>query len=230
MDPKQTSFIPRKSATDTRFEKKATAGIFNLICAALFIVAVMASAGVFMYNRMLNSAIVNKQAELADYQEQIRSEVVQNIKKTAARMDAAENRLGAHLALSSFMEDLGDVTLRNIRWKNFRFQEEGGRLQVVMDGEARSFASVALQADKISETDIFTSPLISNLSLSENGGALFAFRTFITPEAANYRISVIEDAVEIPVVEPAPVETQAAATSSGTSTAPRGGQPLNTRP
>jgi hypothetical protein len=59
---------------------------------------------------------------------------------------------------------------------------------------------------------------------------LFAFRTFINPEAANYKISVIEAATQLPVVAPVEVEPVSTTTPSGTSSVQRGGQPLNTRP
>lgn len=103
MDPKQPTFIPRKSVTDTKFDTSRPVGIFTLISIALFIVAVVGAALTFGYTYYLNSSITAKQEELTRFEQELKSPVVRDIKETAARLAAAESRLGAHIALSTFL-------------------------------------------------------------------------------------------------------------------------------
>lgn len=59
-----------------------------------------------------------------------------------------------------------------------------------MEGEARSFASVALQTDKITANPLFVSPLISNLNADKSGAAVFTFRTSLNPTEIKYETFV----------------------------------------
>lgn len=195
MDPRQPSFIPRKSVTDTRLPSHAYLGFFNLFCTSIFLVAILAAGAVFLYTRILESTVESRTKELASYQEQIKAPIVTELKKVSARLDAAEQRLLSHTALSIFFRELETITLRNIRWKTFKFEETGNAPSVTMEGEAKSFASVALQSDNLGQSPIFVNPLIANLNAQKNAQngvstAIFTLKAGLNPNIINYHNAV----------------------------------------
>lgn len=142
-----------------------------------------------MYTMYLDNKIENRQASLTAFQDELRQPIVQEIKTVAARLDSANNRLTNHMAVSQVFDALNSITLRNVRWRTLRFEFQNNAILLTLDGEAKTFASVALQADQFTGAPLFLKPIISNLNTSNEagGGAVrFAFRANIDPSLLSY--------------------------------------------
>ncbi len=148
----------------------------------------MAGAAVFGYSMYLDRKIVSRQESLAAFQEELREPIVKEIKTVAARLDSANNRLTNHMAVSQVFDALNAITLRNVRWRTLRFEFQSNAILLTLDGEAKTFASVALQADEFTNAPLFIKPIISNLNTSTEvgAGARFAFRANIDPKILSY--------------------------------------------
>lgn len=187
MEPK-TAFIPRKSVTDVSLSGSSRASIVSLVIVAFFVICCIIGAAVFAYDMLLTNTIEKRQEALTKFQEELKQPIVKEIKTVAARLDSAENRLKNHMAFSQVFDKLNEITLRNVRWRSFRFEFQSNTILLTLDGEAKTFASVALQADEFNKQPLFVSPIISNLNAGSDAsaGARFSFRSTINPSLLSY--------------------------------------------
>ncbi len=184
MEPKfQTTFIPRKSVVDVAFSRRSTVGVFTLITIALFVVTVVLAGGLFVYKQTLSKINTDLKAELDGYNTQTRAPEVGELIALNNRLNVAYASLADHIALSRVFDILNQVTLQDIRWNNFSFEmSDAGVPTLKMSGQARSFAAVALQADKVSEfainnVPVFKNPIFADFSVDNVGNPTFSLKS-----------------------------------------------------
>lgn len=185
MDQKAT-FIPRKNVTDASVGSSNQVSTLGLVAIALFIVTAIGAGGIFGYTRLIDKQINERQEALNKAEQEIRSPAVQELKTEAARLEIVEERLNGHLMASVLFKKIGDITLKNIRWKNLRFDNKQGEVTISLDGESRTLASVALQADKLVSDPFFVNPQVSNVTIGKDNKSTFVFRAQIKSGELNF--------------------------------------------
>ncbi len=194
MDPKlQTNFIPRKSAVDSTLPKRTPVGLFTLLAFSVFILAILTGGSLFFYKKVLEKQNTELFASLESFKQQTKQPIVYELIALKKRIDISTEKLSKHVAVSRVLTLLSEYTLQDVRWSNFAFEvNDAGAATLTMNGQARTFAAVALQMDKISaDKDNFRNALVSDIRLDQNGNPMFTFKADIVPGALLYKTQII---------------------------------------
>lgn len=192
-----TSFIPKRSLSvgaQDRMKKKSrgSIGIVFLLTLIIFIGAVAAAIGMFLYHQFLLQNIEEKSASLKLARARFEPALIEEMSRLDARLQAAEDILREHKAVSSFFNLLEDNTIVSIQFKNLEYKtDETGRAKVSMKGTASNFGSVALQSDIFGKNKFIHEPIFSNLNLDNRGNVIFDFSAFIDSRLISYENAVL---------------------------------------
>jgi hypothetical protein len=219
MDPKfQTSFIPKGPATSSGVANMATRnkgrGLLGFLATVIFMLAIVAGLGVFGYNLFLTSQISKMGEDLTAARASLEPETINQISRLNSRITSTATLLGEHTVLSPFFDFLESATLKTLRWTNFSFTTTKDGLLLNMQGQARGYSALALQAEAFNKTKFIKSPLFTNLTLDDKGNVTFAFTATLDPSLLSYKKS-LENAPKI-VVPAVPVSTSTPKTSTST--------------
>ncbi|MCK4386977.1 MAG: hypothetical protein KAV41_02765 [Candidatus Pacebacteria bacterium] len=189
----RTSFIPKKNYSRKKPGGKSYTSLAMIISVAIFGAAIFAAAGVFFYNQFLTDEIKKKVVILEKEKGSLDLETIQELTKLDKRIESAKKILDRHVSLIPLFELLEKNTLRNVRFKNFKFGIEKDGIILDMNGVANSYAAVALQADIFGEDKNITEPVFSDLGVDFNGNVTFRVIAKIDPRLISFRNSVAAD-------------------------------------
>lgn len=185
-----SSFIPKKplSAVQSLGQGRGSINFFSLIGTIIFIIALLSAGAAFGYKIMLNRSIEQSQQALARARAAFDPSLVATLSALDARIEGGKEILSTHRAVSGFFELLETLTLRSIRFKSFEYVLVGkDSINVTMKGEGESFSSIALQSDVFAKNKFMKNPIISDLTLEQNGNVGFNFTATIDPTLMMYR-------------------------------------------
>ncbi|MEK7579419.1 MAG: hypothetical protein AAB460_02740 [Patescibacteria group bacterium] len=184
----QTSFIPKKTFEGTPVHTKVgIGGILSIIAASLFVLSLLISGGVFLYERFLETSLTRKKETLEQAKKAFEPELIRELSRLDARLSLAGDLLDAHVAPSGMFDLLEDLTLETVRFTSFGYGIEEGGVRVTLQGEARSFASVALQSDEFAKNRSVRDPIFSGLTLDERGDVEFTVSALVDPKVLSYK-------------------------------------------
>lgn len=185
----QTSFIPKQPLVETGARKiQATKSIFSVIGWFIFLVAILGSVGVFVYEKYLTNSINAKNAELSEKVKSFDIGSVDHFVKLDSRFQAAAAILDNHLAVSTLLKLIADDTVISVQFSDFKYSyDDGGKLTLNLSGKAPNFASVALQSDAFSSQSYLKNQVFSNLGLDQDGWVLFKFAASVDQSALKYK-------------------------------------------
>jgi hypothetical protein len=202
MDTKfQTSFIPKKPLVPTLGPKSSKhVSFISIIIVFIFLLSLLAAGGVFLYKQFLKSSITQMETKLAAAEAALDPALINEWVRLDKRIESGKELLNVHLALSSFFTLLQEMTLTTVRFKNFSYiVAPGQKIAITMDGEADSFAAVALQSDEFAkQAKYMSNQLFSNINLDPTGTIIFRFTATIDPQLILYKKSA--------AAQPAPAE------------------------
>ncbi len=196
MEPKfQTSFIPKQSlsaapvANVRRSNRTSRAfGIGTVISIVIFIVAVSASAIVFLYQQYLSASIKSNQESLSRAREAFEPALIVQLTRLDSRINAAEELLAKHIAPSSLFALIQSITLQNVQFTQYIYTAptETSLVHIELFGKAKSFKTLALQSDLVGTNSNLKNPVISEVALSGNGDVNFKFSADVDARMINY--------------------------------------------
>lgn len=189
----QTSFIPKAPVTDSSAGRRSGgAGILFLISFIIFMASLCAAVGVFFYNQILDQKIKTGNDELSKNQNIFNPSVVQEYSRLNDRINASYEILKKHTAVSNLFNIISAVTLKNVRFNNFTYSNTGGdKISLAMNGQTRSYESVALQARALTDPTMkyrnaFKSPILGDLNVDSLGNVSFNLASAIDPSVVSY--------------------------------------------
>ena len=185
----QTSFIPKQPLVENKVKKAPVSrSIFSIIGWFIFIVVVLASVGVFVYEQYLSGAIASANTDLSNRIKSFDTASVNHFVQLNARLQAANTLMSNHLAVSTLLGLISGDTIQSVQFTNFIYTyDDGGKLNLALSGKAPDFASVALQSDTFSAQPYLKNQVFSNLGLDTDGGVLFRFSASVDPSAIQYK-------------------------------------------
>lgn len=191
MEPQfKTSFIPKESLTQKKRRKKPV----NILTAGtliIFFVVILMAVGIFLYGEYLKVSISNKEEQLSRARGAFEPALIQELTRVDERIEATNNILDQHTAMSLFFEFLESNTLENVRFNEFLLTAmDADRYLLNMSGSATSFASVALQSDVFGESNVISEPVFSDLDLDIFGNVSFNVNAFVNSSDIKYRKTV----------------------------------------
>ncbi|HUD04155.1 MAG TPA: hypothetical protein VMR73_01545 [Candidatus Paceibacterota bacterium] len=188
MDPRlQSSFIPKKPIMNAPRTYHAPLSIFSIVSVSLFILTILGSVGVFLYQNYLNNEIAAASSSLHTEQDEFDQSTIEQLARLDSRLTVAQGLLQKHVAVSNFFSALEDVTLPTARFSNFAFSVGAqNALTISMNGEAESFTSVALQSDALISDTYFKNVMVSDFSVEQSGAVSFTVTMTLDPSLVAY--------------------------------------------
>ena len=184
-----TSFIPKKPETPTtRRRRGGTVNVFFLLALIIFLAAVTASVGVFLYERVTSQSLGEKKEQLERARAAFEPELIKDLTLIDLRIQSAESILNSHIAFSAFFTLLETMTLKTIQFDSFSYSlSDNGSISIQMKGRGLSFSSVALQSDVFGKDPYIQNPIFSDLDLDDVGKVVFSFAASVDPALVSYR-------------------------------------------
>lgn len=189
MEPRfQTSFIPKKPLVPgMRPAGRRIVGLFSLASVIIFVSIIALAAGVFLYQQFLLRSIESMKQSLDRARAAFEPALLEELKRLDSRIETSKKLLETHTAMTPVFQLLETNTLRNIRFSTFKYSlGKGGVATLAMDGEARSFSAIALQADLLASRHDFKNPVFADLSPEEDGFVGFTFNGAIDQRLVLY--------------------------------------------
>jgi hypothetical protein len=202
----KTSFIPKASLEVERKQspKGNPVALANVIAGVILILAILGSAGMFLFKQFTIQSIAAKQVSLERSRAAFEPATIKELSRLDTRIKTGEKLLGEHIALSKLFDELEGLVLSSVRFSDFSYSASGaGKVVMSANGEAESFNAVALQSGGFSKSDIITDPIFSNVNIGGNGSIEFDFEAVIDTTRLIYSAASA-------VTAPAPVDTEPA--------------------
>lgn len=197
MDPKFTqSFIPKKpivaqGRVDHTVHRQTA--LMPFVGTVIFVLALLASGGVFGYQQYLVQQIKDLDSKLVQAQSSLDSdEVVDTLIALDGRLKSAHKILLEHISTTAFFELLQSLTLQNVQFTSFSYtisSLEGG-IVIEMKGKAKNYATLVLQSDVLDESEQVKSSTFANLDLDGEGNVLFSLNIVFDAKSLLYKDSL----------------------------------------
>lgn len=189
MDDFQTTFIPKKPIGEAAQPKQPqrrnpSVGIFTMISTLLFVVAIIASAGIYFYQKLLTTNIDAMRESLAAAEDRIEQGFIVELQDLDKRLQNSNQIISGHIALSPFFRFLEDNTLKSIQYDSFDFSFQEGRPVATITGRARQYRTIAEQSINFGESSLIETHVFSNFTLTQQGQVSFNLK--IVPSSDLY--------------------------------------------
>ncbi|MCR4330729.1 MAG: hypothetical protein NUV49_02520 [Patescibacteria group bacterium] len=188
-EPKQ-SFIPKKPLTPKSGRDGNSRGIVFSIAVLIFILSLLGSGGVYAYGQLIEKRITDKSAWLEQARGAFEPSLITEMERLDTRINVANEILAKHVAFSEFFKILEELTLQNVRFSRFDYSFIEGKPEIMLEGEARSYSSVALQSDIFGDNKYLKNPIFSNLGLAKEGNVTFNLELNLDPSVMLYKESI----------------------------------------
>ncbi|MEI6553882.1 MAG: hypothetical protein WCO09_04900, partial [bacterium] len=145
---------------------------------------------VYLWDKQLDTRIVAMNNNLNQARNSFDQNTIKEFAHLNDKINAADFLLKQHVAPSVLFGVIGDTTLKNVRFTNFKYSNAGGdKISIAMSGEAVSYEAVALQSSAFTNPklrNVFRNTIFSDPDLNANGKATFSFTTGVDPTLLNY--------------------------------------------
>lgn len=177
-----TSFLPQQSFSPRSRNQIDLGGAFAFVCYAAFVVSLLAAIGVFAYQKILESRLASKEAELAKAQSSIDESTVKSLIELRNRLSAGKQLLDSHVAFSGFFTTLEQATLKNVHLASSELNfGEGHVAKLTLIGTAKNFNALAAQSQAFTNAIGFKDAIFSNITIQQGGGVSFTLSANLDP-------------------------------------------------
>ncbi len=185
----KTSFIPKASLEVERKQspKGNPVALANVVAGIVLILAILGSAGMFLFKQLTIQTIAKKQESLERSRAAFEPATIKELSRLDSRIKTGTILFSAHIALSKLLDELEGLVLNSVRFTDFSYSAGGsGKIVMTANGEAESFNAVALQSGGFSKSDIITDPIFSNVNIGNTGAIAFDFEAVIDVTRLKY--------------------------------------------
>ncbi|OHB11493.1 MAG: hypothetical protein A3G05_01660 [Candidatus Zambryskibacteria bacterium RIFCSPLOWO2_12_FULL_45_14] len=158
----------------------------SFLAIVIFILSVLTALGVFGYKFYLKYSIGEMSADLEEARLAIQPEVIDELTRLDNRIISTKGLISKHHILTPLFKFLEVSTPKTVRFTDFQYTVTDKGIELSMRGEARGYATLALQADIFNKSQYFQDSIFSNLSLNEKGDVIFSFTTMLDPNLVSY--------------------------------------------
>lgn len=139
------------------------AGVLVFI-ATLFLVGVGATyGGVYFYRQNLEETLDGLTRELAQLEEDLDAEIIQEIARVDRGLRTARSLLAAHIYSSNLFSLLETHTLASVYYTSFKYTLEGG---VALGGRAEDFLALHRQLEELRGVPLVTRVTLERINLA----------------------------------------------------------------
>lgn len=162
-------------------------GFFAVISFLIFILSVFLWGGVYMYGKFTENRIENNKESLRKDKESYESSLISEITGLSEKIKAAEVLIGKHAAFSGVLDFLQANTLKSVTFKNLLYNvSESGKPNISMNGTAKDYTELAVQANIFERSGGAEEVLFSGLKLNDAGQVNFDVKITLNPSVVSY--------------------------------------------
>ena len=192
-----------------------------MVALAVAGLTVLSAIGVFGYQKLLESTLAGKKAELTEAQSKINESTIQEFIDLRNRLTSGRELLANHIVTTQFLDVLESLTLQTVRFTSMDLviaADRSARLE--MSGTARNFNALAAQSNAFAGDKRIKRAIFSSITV-EDGAVTFEMTADIDPRL------LVEGGGEVgalsaPAPRPsAPAAPAAATTTRAATTTPR---------
>ena len=189
----QTSFIPKKPATESRVPISSSVNSFMLFAVIILVVAGAMFGGAYLYKIGMEKKQESLSVYLETQMQKIRAETpaLQAVTLVDRRLKAAGEIVKNHVLVSPIFGRLEQLTLKSIQFTKFELALENLKsVDIKMSGRAGSYTAIANQSDVLTGKDgaitYFINPIFSNLNLDDKARVSFDLTFSVDPDLVSY--------------------------------------------
>jgi hypothetical protein len=186
----RTSFIPKKNLIlkNDSGGGRVSINIFLSLASIIFFLMVAIAAGAYLYKVVIQKKIVAEGVQLEKVKKAFDPNLIADIKRLDHRITTSKTVLENHIVVMPVFDLLEALTLKTVRFTSFDYQStKGGSPTIRLNGEAKSYASVALLSDSFGEDERIKNPVFSGLALNDAGGVKFTFQASLDPAMISFK-------------------------------------------
>lgn len=189
MDAKfQPSFIPKQPMASVSRGVSGHVSLLYVIASIIFIVTLGLMGAAFIAERTIRSDIANLNAQIIAAQASFELSTIEDLRRVSAMTTIAHGLLEKHIALSKFLESLGDVTYSNVSFSGLTLDTANGTdVTASLQGMAGSYNALILQSDLFENLSFLKTPAFSDFGLDKSGSVSFSFTATIDPPLIDYK-------------------------------------------
>ena len=171
----QTSFIPKKPITSSGVVSREPKSLFLIIAIFLLVVSILASVGLFVYKAYLTKQKESASSSLSIIRDSFEKDTIDELSSFNKKTESAKKILNNHIVLSPMFSLLGEITIPTIQYTKFDQQNSPEGFLIKIDGLARDYRAIALQADMFNTVKgrSFKNVVFSNLVKDKNNNIIF---------------------------------------------------------
>ncbi len=181
-----TSFIPKARLTAPTYRRKSV-GVGFLISLLLLLLSAGIFGGLYLYKKSLQTEIDSAAASLELAKKAFEENLVTELSRLNSSVNVTKILFSQHQAASRIFKLISDLVLKDISFSNFNYNFNGKSITVAMNGEAKSYAGVALQAKIFEESGFIDKVIFSGLALKGAGKVNFNVELSFNPSYAIYK-------------------------------------------
>ena len=183
-----TSFVPRlTSATVHRFSADSVSA-FSIFAYGVLGVVLLLSAGLFVYDRVLASALVERKAALEKSQKTIDLATVRSFVQLRDRLNSGTTLLANHVAFSNLFSIFDALLPSTVRLSSMHLSFDAAK-KVKLDGSgtAKSFNALAAAATAFATDARFKEAIFSNMTVDKEKHTIsFVLSATLDPKAVSF--------------------------------------------
>lgn len=204
----QTSFIPKKLVTSDSSDKEPRS-IFSLIATLLFILSILISGGLFVYKIYLTKQEKSLSISLSRTRDSFEKDTIDELELFDKRTQSAEKILSNHTVFSPMFALLGEITIPQVQYTDFKQSVTDKGFLVNIEGVALDYRSIALQADMFNSAKgrSFKDVLFSDLMKNKNNNISFNLKFNIEPDLLSYEKNNLFEEISAPNIPSTPTPT-----------------------
>lgn len=227
MDEKfKSSFIPKQplvgqesgSPRYNNRRRRESSGLFVSLSVLVFVISILIFGGVWGYTLFVEREIEDMEVQLEEQRQQFQPAEIAEYKRFDDRLNVAASILNDHVALSEIFSLLEEITLPSVSYTSFNFSKDAiaatqtevegeivetpasERLSVVIEGEARTFEDIALQAEEFKKNQFIRNSNFSTFQLNDTGMIGFTINATLDPSLVGY-VAAINRVPEVTIEE-----------------------------
>ena len=190
----QTSFIPKKIATQSRIPLGSSSSFLNIVTMFIFLAVLISTVILFLYEKSIERNISQMQNNLVLSKERFDPAQIQSFQVLDKRLKASTDILNQHIVITPIFQALQELTMKSIQYTKFDYTlgtPEQPDILVKMSGVANDYRSVALQSELYTKNKNLIDPVFTKLSLDDSGKVLFDLDFSVDPKFLNYKSNFV---------------------------------------
>lgn len=195
----QTSFIPKKPITTVDTVSRPSKSIFSILAVLLLVIMGVASGGLFLYKNYLIKQQEVLASSLDKTRDSFEKDTIDELELYDKRVSASKQVLEGHTVLSPLFSTLGDLTIPGVQFTKFSHETNEKGFFVKMNGVARDYRSIALQADVFNTAKgrSFKNVVFSNLIKDKSNYINFNIDFEVDPSLLSYQKNVLLEGTQV---------------------------------